>query len=220
MNFINFNDIGTFLLFLLFSFLLILSAIFVIISKNPIHSVLFLVLSFFNVAALLILLKVEFISIIFIIVYVGAIAVLFLFCVMMLNVKLVEISEIALRYLPLSGFLSLIFLLEIFYILFNFFNLGFINLNLNILINNNFMDWIELLNNNFTNIKVIGQLIYTYYFMIFIIASLILLVAMICSIVLTFNIRYGLRKQVISIQLLRNWNKTIYKLNINSIKFN
>ena len=84
----------------------------VIQSRNPVHSVLFLILVFFNGAGLLILLGLDFFAMVFLVVYVGAIAVLFLFVVMMLNIKLAEISERKLLYLPIGGFLGLLFLGE------------------------------------------------------------------------------------------------------------
>jgi len=89
----------------------------VISAKNPIHSVLFLILVFCNSAGLLMLLGVEFLGIIFIIVYVGAIAILFLFVVMMLNIKLVELNENTLRYLPIGSLIGLIFLFQMFIVL-------------------------------------------------------------------------------------------------------
>jgi len=104
-------------LFYLFSTLCILSGIMVIRSKNPVHSVLFLILVFCNASGLLILLGLDFFAMVFLVVYVGAIAVLFLFVVMMLNIKLVEINENILRYLPIGGFIGLIFLFEIFLII-------------------------------------------------------------------------------------------------------
>jgi len=104
-------------LFYLFSTLCILSGIMVIRSKNPVHSVLFLILVFCNASGLLILLGLDFFAMVFLVVYVGAIAVLFLFVVMMLNIKLVEINENILRYLPIGGLIGLIFLFEIFLII-------------------------------------------------------------------------------------------------------
>ena len=106
-------------LFYLFSSLTLLSAIMVIQSRNPVHSVLFLILVFLNSAGLLLLLGLDFFAMLFLVVYVGAIAVLFLFVVMMLNVKSAEISEKRLRYLPVGGLLGLLFLVEIVYIVDN-----------------------------------------------------------------------------------------------------
>ena len=104
-------------LFYLFSILALLSAFCTVTSKNPIHSVLFLVFVFFNTAGLLILLGVEFLAMLFLIVYVGAVAVLFLFVMMMLNVKISESSSAIYRYLPIGLFLSILFLFEIFLII-------------------------------------------------------------------------------------------------------
>lgn len=101
------------LLFYFFSSLALVSGMLVIRSKNPVHSVLFLILVFCNVAGLLILLNLDFFAMIFLVVYVGAIAVLFLFVVMMLHIKIAEIHENVLRYLPVGGFIGFIFLFEV-----------------------------------------------------------------------------------------------------------
>jgi len=104
-------------LFSIFSFLALLSAIMVIRAKNPVYSVLFLILVFCNTSGLLILIDLDFFAMVFLVVYVGAIAVLFLFVVMMLNIKLSEINENVLRYLPIGGVIGCIFLFEIFLVL-------------------------------------------------------------------------------------------------------
>ena len=100
-------------LFYIFSSIALISGVMVIRSKNPVHSVLFLILVFCNAAGLLILLDLDFFAMIFLVVYVGAIAVLFLFVVMMLNIKLAEINENILRYFPIGGLIGLIFLFEV-----------------------------------------------------------------------------------------------------------
>ena len=97
------------LLFYIFSAIAIISGSMVISARNPIHSVLFLVLVFCNAAGLLILLETEFLAMLFLVVYVGAIAVLFLFVVMMLNVRITELNESILRYIPIGGIILLIF---------------------------------------------------------------------------------------------------------------
>ena len=97
----------------------IISSIMVISARNPIHSILFLVLVFFNVAGLLILVDIEFLAIMFIIIYVGAIGILFLFVVMMLNVKVTELNDSFIRYLPIGGIIGLIFLFEVFLVIDN-----------------------------------------------------------------------------------------------------
>ena len=100
-------------LFYMFSFFAILSGIMVIRAKNPVYSVLFLILVFCNAAGLLILIDLDFFAMVFLVVYVGAIAVLFLFVVMMLNIRLTEINENILRYLPIGGLIGFIFLIEV-----------------------------------------------------------------------------------------------------------
>ena len=102
-------------LFYILSGIALISSIMVISARNPVHSVLFLILAFFNAAGLLILMEMEFLSLIFIVVYVGAIAVLFLFVVMMLNVKISEVEDEVLQYLPVGGTIGLIFLFLIFF---------------------------------------------------------------------------------------------------------
>ena len=106
-------------LFYIFSSLALISAGLVIQVTNPVHSVLFLILVFFNAAGLLILIGLEFFAMVFLVVYIGAIAVLFLFVVMMLNIKLAEINEKKYRYLPIGGLLGILFLFEIFCIIDN-----------------------------------------------------------------------------------------------------
>ena len=109
---------GETFLFYFFCFFVLFSAFMVIRAKNPLYSVLFLILVFCNSAGLLLLLNLDFFALIFLIVYVGAIAVLFLFVVMMLNIKLTEVHESIFHYLPIGGFVGFIFFLE-FYFLFN-----------------------------------------------------------------------------------------------------
>lgn len=109
---------GETFLFYFFCFFFLFSAFMVIRAKNPVYSVLFLILVFCNSAGLLLLLNLDFFALIFLIVYVGAIAVLFLFVVMMLNIKLTEVNESIFHYLPIGGFVGFIFFLE-FYFLFN-----------------------------------------------------------------------------------------------------
>ena len=105
-----------FFLFLL-SLLILLNAIMIITNKNPVHSILFLVLVFTLTTGFLLILGVEFIAMLFLVVYVGAITVLFLFVVMMLNVKIVELNERFLRYLPIGLFIGVIFFVEIIYLI-------------------------------------------------------------------------------------------------------
>ena len=198
----------------MFSSLSLLSGIMVIQSKNPVHSVLFLILVFFNCAGIILLLGLDFFAMIFIVVYVGAIAVLFLFVVMMLNIKLAEINEKKLRYLPIGGFLGLLFLFEIFLIIDNdliplLFDHTFIMQKQTTL---DFIQWSSLIE-NMTNIEAIGSIVYTYYFFFFLLASLILLVAMIGAIVLTMHKGIFIKRQEVFEQNTREFAKTIKKFN-------
>ena len=111
LNLPNFMIINLFFYF--FSFVLIVSALMTILSQNSIYSVLFLVLSFVSSSSILFLLECEYISLIFIIIYVGAIAVLFLFVVMMLDVKTVYLAKDSLKYFPFGSFIGIVFLIEI-----------------------------------------------------------------------------------------------------------
>lgn len=201
-------------LFYLFSSLTLLSGIMVIQARNPVHSVLFLILVFFNAAGLLVLLNLDFFAMIFLVVYVGAIAVLFLFVVMMLNIKLAEINEKRLRYLPIGGLLGLLFLFEILLIVDN----DLIPL---LFYDNfqafaeyrelNFVDWSNTIH-TVTNIQAIGNILYTYYFYYFLLSSVILLVAMIGAIVLTMQKGIRIKRQEVFLQNTRDFAKTIQKL--------
>lgn len=191
------------ILFYIFASIAIIAGIMVIQSRNPVHSVLFLILVFFNVAALLILLGLDFFAMVLLVVYVGAIAVLFLFVVMMLNIKLAEINEQKLRYLPIGGLIGLLFLFEMFVIIDNdvcFYDWGVVQ----------FIEWSSIVNNS-TNIEAVGQLIYTYFFHDFIIASIILLVAMIGAIVLTMHRGANVKAQYVFEQNARDFQKTVVK---------
>nr|QNM39551.1 NADH dehydrogenase subunit 6 [Gelidiella fanii] len=184
-------------LFLAFSNFALISALMVVLLANAVHSVLFLILVFCNVAGLLLLIGAEFLSFMFLIVYVGAIAVLFLFVVMMLNIK-INLTPLNLTSLaPLGG--TVLFIL--FYQLNstkNVFKLFLSYLDQPVLIN-----WTSE-RENLSNIKVIGKLLYTDFSLLFLLSSLILLVAMIGAIVLTMHQRTDVKKQEIELQLTRN----------------
>ena len=201
------------LLFYFFSSLTLLSGVMVIQARNPVHSVLFLILVFFNAAGLLVLLGLDFFAMIFLVVYVGAIAVLFLFVVMMLNIKIAEINEKRLRYLPIGGVLGLLFLFEVLLIVDNdlipllLYNTeSFLEFQ-----NSSFVNWSENLQ-TVTNINAIGNLVYTYYFYFFLLSSLILLVAMIGAIVLTMQKGIRIKRQQVFLQNTRDFAKTIRKV--------
>lgn len=198
-------------LFYFFSSLALISGVMVIQARNPVHSVLFLILVFFNSAGLLILLGLDFFAMIFLVVYVGAIAVLFLFVVMMLNIKLAEINEKRLRYLPIGGLLGLLFLFEVFLIVDNDLIPLLITKDqvvLNTLSSVDFIEWSTMLQ-TVTNIEAVGQCMYTYYFYFFLVASLILLVAMIGAIVLTMHKGVHIKRQRVFEQNTREFAKTI-----------
>ena len=152
------QDIYDYLFFLFFSFLIISSSILVIFSNNAVHSVLFLIFTFFNSAILFLLMNAEFLAMTIVIVYVGAIAVLFLFVVMMLNISESEIKEGFLKYFPFGLILIAIFITELF-LIFNFDNFPVPE---NVKIDINEIDLIEA-----SNTKLIGLFLYTDYFIIF-----------------------------------------------------
>ncbi|MBJ6361727.1 NADH-quinone oxidoreductase subunit J [Paenibacillus sp. MAHUQ-46] len=204
------------LLFYLFSSCTLLSGILVIQSRNPVYSVIFLVLVFFNASGLLILLGLDFFAMIFLVVYVGAIAVLFLFVVMMLNIKLTEINEKKLRYLPVGGLLGILFLFEVLILVDNDV-IPLLSYNIEdsylkeIFTQLQFFDWSNELSTSHT-IHALGNVIYTYYFYFFLMASIILLVAMIGAIVLTMQKGIHVKRQEIFLQNTRDFTKTIRKI--------
>lgn len=201
--------------FFLIKYLIIFSAIMVVISTNAIYSVFFLILLFINVAILTVALGVEFIGITFIIVYVGAIAVLFLFVVMMLNVNQSEInlnSPSFFLYFFLS-FILLIFLSSYLtnslYGGFGFHSLMAVNdSSLTIFYSFKYQNWADFIFKA-DNISVLGTLLYTYYFHLFILAGFVLLLAMVSSIVLTLNYTPSLRSQDKYIQVTRQLTRAI-----------
>ena len=207
------ENISKMILFSIFSSIALVSGVMVIRAKNPVHSVLFLILVFFNTSGLLVLLGLDFFAMILLVVYVGAIAVLFLFVVMMLNIKIAEIHENVLRYLPVGGIIGLIFLLEIFLIVDNetiplFEPTSFSSNNLTYTVYaSKLQSW--------TNIESIGNLLYTTYFILFLISSLILLVAMIGAIVLTMHKTAKVKRQDVFQQNSIDFQTTIKKIRAN-----
>lgn len=191
-------------MFSIFSSLAIICGILVIRAKNPVHSVLFLILVFCHAAGLLLMLDLDFFAMVFLVVYVGAIAVLFLFVVMMLNIKIEEVYETALPYLPLGGIIGLIFVTEILLVV----ERDFIPMISSSSFN---LEYIQFLPQTSSTIQAIGELIYTYYFFYFLVASLILLIAMIGAIVLTMYKGAGVKRQEVFFQNARECTKTIQK---------
>lgn len=252
--------------YLLFAFcsLALICSVLVVVSKNPIHSILYLILVFCNVTFVLIILGVEFIAITFLIVYVGAIAVLFLFVVMMLNIKILELDEVFWKYIPIGLAISSIFLFQLFFLVFNFrigevydvffgsnlmlmrkvliinepsftelsvnyvngvysFTDHFTTINTNILrglylphfefyalynsASLNMSNFVSI--NEITNTELLGWLVYTYTFFVFLIVSLILLIAMVGSIILVLNQNINVKRQLIFRQTLRNLKSSV-----------
>ena len=180
--------------FYIFSAVILLSALMVISSRNPVHSVLFLILAFFNAAGLFVILHAEFLAMILIIVYVGAVAVLFLFVVMMLDFKASLEKSNILQYMPIGIFVGIVFISELIIVLMN------TKLELkNIQILTNPLSNFE----NLTNTEAIGSVLYTDYILYFQVSGIILLVAMVGSIVLTLRDREGVKRQSILQQIDR-----------------
>jgi NADH-quinone oxidoreductase subunit J len=181
--------------FYLFSGILIASAVMVVSSRNPVHSVLFLILAFFNAAGLFILLGAEFLAMTLVIVYVGAVAVLFLFVVMMLDVDFTELRQGFLQYLPFGAIIGLILLVEILMVV-GAWTIGPEIANLR-------TAPMPAANEAVDNTRALGRLLYTHYVYYFQAAGLILLVAMIGAIVLTLQHKSGVKRQDISVQNAR-----------------
>ena len=182
------------LAFYLFAAMTIASAFMVISAKNPVHSVLYLILAFFNSAALFVLLGAEFIAMILVVVYVGAVAVLFLFVVMMLDINFAELRQGFLQYLPIGGLIGLILLIELILVV-----SGWALSPEAIQVGSQVAPVVS----DLTNTEQLGHVIYTDYAYLFQIAGMILLVAMIGAIVLTNRSRPGVRKQKIAEQVYR-----------------
>lgn len=181
----------------------LISAIMVVTSINPIHSVLWLISVFINAAIVLVANGAEFLGLLFIVVYVGAIAVLFLFVVMMLNIKIVIRESILKKNIPL--------------VIIAIFTFGLIMVNsLQPIFTSNEMYnsdvWINLVT-PLSNVQVLGALLYTIYAELFITVSFILLVAMIGAIMLTLKITSDSKRQDVFGQISRKQNVTIYKIN-------
>ena len=182
------------LAFYLFAFVAVASGVMVISARNPVHSVLFLILAFFNAAGLFVLMGAEFLAMILVVVYVGAVAVLFLFVVMMLDINFAELRQGFLQYLPVGALIGIILLAELVLIV---------------------GSWIAVPEtasvaaapipppDQVSNTLALGRLLYTQYIYFFQAAGLILLVAMVGAIVLTLRQRPGVRKQRIADQLAR-----------------
>jgi NADH-quinone oxidoreductase subunit J len=189
------------LAFYLFASVAILAGVMVISARNPVHSVLYLILTFFNAAGLFVLMGAEFLAMILVVVYVGAVAVMFMFVVMMLDINFAELRQGFLRYAPIGALVGLILLVELLIIL------GGWTLSPTARTTEAVAATPAI--TDVTNTHALGNLIYTHYIYLFQIAGMILLIAMIGAIVLTHRRRPGIRRQDISRQVARRPADTI-----------
>ena len=192
------------LLFYIFSLSIIASALMVIFSKQPINSVLFLIFSFINASGLFLLAGAEFLALIIVIVYVGAVAVLFLFVIMMLDFNPDNIKEETKKYLPIGLMVGGVLFFEIILMMYS-----------PELFSKDFQIIGRIVETDLTNTEILGNLIYNEYFLQFQMAGFILLVAMIGAIVLTLRHRDYVRRQVISDQISRDSSTSIELIDIN-----
>ena len=177
-------------MFYVFAVVTVASGVMVVSARNPVHSVLFLILAFFNSAGLFVLLGAEFLAMILVVVYVGAVAVLFLFVVMMLDVDFAELRQGFLQYLPIGGLVGMVVMVELVLVV---------------------GTWVTAPANpmrvatppGMTNTEALGRILYTDYLYAFQAAGLVLLVAMIGAIVLTLRHKEGVKRQDISDQVAR-----------------
>jgi NADH-quinone oxidoreductase subunit J len=196
------------LAFYLFACICVASGVLVVSARNPVHSVLFLILAFFNAAGLFVLLGAEFLAMILIIVYVGAVAVLFLFVVMMLDINFVELRKGALQYLPIGLLVGFVLAAELLFVI---------------------GAWVigpdaagaaraavTPAASEISNTAAIGKVLYTQYLYLFEVSGLVLLVAMIGAIVLTHRHRDGVRRQKISVQNERQRSRTLEIVKVTS----
>ena len=193
------------LFFYLFAGLCVASAFMVIAARNPVHSVLYLILTFVNAAGLFVMLGAEFLAMILIVVYVGAVAVLFLFVVMMLDVDFAELKQGVLQYLPIGMLIGGIFLAELLLVV---------------------GSWVmgpgipqaiaAKIPAKISNTEAIGLVLYTRYAYFFEAAGIILLIAMIGAIVLTLRHKERVRRQDIPTQVMRNPKLAIDILKVRS----
>jgi NADH-quinone oxidoreductase subunit J len=194
-------------MFYILSFVMIVSALVVISARNPVHSIMFLILAFFNAAGLFLILGAEFISMLMIIVYVGAVAVLFLFVVMMLDIDLETLKRGFVKYYIAGIGVAAVMLTELIMV---------------IRISNNLSSMqapvISPTPENVTNTKALGMILYTDYIYPFQISGLILLVAMIGAIVLAHRTRPGVRKQNINAQNSRKRSDSVELVKVQSRK--
>lgn len=177
--------------FYLFAAVTIASAVMVISARNPVHSVLFLILAFVNAAALFIMLGAEFLALLLVVVYVGAVAVLFLFVVMMLDVNFAELKKGILQHLPIGLLIGFVVLAELLAVAGSW------------VLSPASSSAVAMPTPKGSNIAALGELLYTHYFFFFQTAALVLLVAMIGAITLTLRHRAYVKRQNIAEQVAR-----------------
>jgi NADH-quinone oxidoreductase subunit J len=187
------------LAFYMFAIITVAAGAMVISARNPVHSVLFLILAFFSSAGLFVLLGAEFLAMILVVVYVGAVAVLFLFVVMMLDINFVQLREGFLRYAPIGAMVGLVLLVEL--------GIGFTAWQSSAVATTG-VSTVAMVSAT-TNTEALGAVLYTKYFYLFQAAGLVLLVAMIGAIVLTLRQREGVRRQSIAAQVSRRREETL-----------
>tara|TARA_B100000902_G_C27309357_1_gene917439 strand:- start:946 stop:1554 length:609 start_codon:yes stop_codon:yes gene_type:complete len=186
------------MIFYFFSSIIVVAALLVVISRNPVHSVLWLILTFFGSSGLFILLGAEFLALILMIVYVGAVAVLFMFVVMMLNINFGELRSGFTRYLPIGLLIGLVLFVEL--------NLVFSDW----MPDKSFKPRIQSINDtNIENTKQLGLVLYTDFILYFQLAGIILLIAMIGAIVLTHQKKRSIKRQDILTQIYRDPERAI-----------
>ncbi len=197
--------------FYIFSIIAVISAIMVTVSKNTVHSVFFLILDFISISCLFIMIGAEFLGMIMLIVYVGAVAVLFLFVVMMLNVAQQKnqwfISKESSGHIPVGLIISVIIFFELIIVI------GGWKYKPELLNPTNL-----LITNNVSNTHSLGQILYTDYIHVFQISGMVLLVAMVGAIVLTFRQREGVKKQSYLKQISRERMESVEVLEVASNK--
>ena len=195
------------LVFYLFSFITIASSLAVISARNTIHAVFFLILDFVSVSCLFIMMGAEYLGMLTLIVYVGAVAVLFLFVVMMLNVNYSDLKSGFLSYLPFGGLIGIVLIIEIGLMIGTW------------KYRDAFIKTSEIkINSDLSNTEAIGNVLYTEYLHYFQISGLILLVAMIGAILLTYRRKDNLKRQDITTQVSRERSESIQLENVESFK--
>jgi len=195
------------LVFYAFSFVLVFAAVAVVTVRNPVYAVLFLVLAFFSASAIWMLLEAEFLAIILIVVYVGAVMVLFLFVVMMLDINLVPLKEGFIRYLPVAALVAVAMAVEMLMVLWSRGRFG--------------VDMFPAPVPNttaYSNTRELGELLYTNYLLPFEVAGVILLVAIIAAVALTLRTRTGIKTQDPAAQVRQRRDESVRLVKMKSEK--